>query len=31
MNVAYTEFKKELMKKKDNSVVYFCDESGNAQ
>lgn len=31
MNVAYTQFKKELKQKKDNSIVYFCDESNNAQ
>lgn len=31
MNIAYNDFKKELYKKKDRSVVYFCDESNNAQ
>ena len=31
MNMAYNEFKKELYRKKDRSVVYFCDESNNAQ
>ena len=29
MNVLYNQFLRELSRKRDDSIVYFCDESNN--